>query len=289
MKTPETVQQWFEAAGNELLERLNVRTDQPVLDFGCGIGSLAVPLASRVSEAVVYAVDKSRPNLRTLEKHAAEYGPFPNLRILHTDGRVQFPEIPSEHCQAVFVFDVLQHLEDWAGLFDECRRILVPHGVLHVNPSAISHPGRVDTDRLERLLADQEILLKDRIRTKLMHYKHMAEDEILSFAKVTPFQALVFRTLQSVPEGSVTTYGRLAEAIGCPSAQAVGQALRRNPCAPRVPCHRVVAADATLGGFAGETNGVELERKRRLLEDEGVHFNQHGALRDPNRLISPRS
>jgi methylated-DNA-[protein]-cysteine S-methyltransferase len=48
----------------------------------------------------------------------------------------------------------------------------------------------------------------------------------------------------------------------------VGQALKRNPFAPEVPCHRVVASDGSLGGFHGERQGEMIERKRRLLEEE---------------------
>ena len=89
---------------------------------------------------------------------------------------------------------------------------------------------------------------------------------------VTPFQKRVYDATRKIPRGAVTTYGILAKAIGCGSAQAVGQALRRNPFAPAVPCHRVVAADLTLCGFAGKRSGAELRRKRRLLEAEGVRF-----------------
>ncbi len=103
------------------------------------------------------------------------------------------------------------------------------------------------------------------------------------WSRVTPFRRRVYEALLAVPKGKVTTYGRLAEAIGCGSAQAVGQALRHNPFAPEVPCHRVIAADLTLGGFAGETDGEELERKRALLASEGVRF-QDGKLAEPGRL-----
>ena len=85
---------------------------------------------------------------------------------------------------------------------------------------------------------------------------------------ITPFQRRVYRELLNVPAGETITYGELARRIGCRSAQAVGQALRRNPFAPDVPCHRVVAADGTLGGYNGARGGKELERKRRLLQDE---------------------
>lgn len=85
---------------------------------------------------------------------------------------------------------------------------------------------------------------------------------------ITPFQRRVYRELLNVPAGDTITYGELARRIGCRSAQAVGQALRRNPFAPDVPCHRVVAADGTLGGYNGAREGAALERKRRLLQDE---------------------
>lgn len=79
-----------------------------------------------------------------------------------------------------------------------------------------------------------------------------------------------------VPRGKVTTYGRLGMALGCGSSQAVGQALKRNPFAPEVPCHRVVQSDLTLGGFSGQREGETIEKKRRLLESEGVRFDDGG-------------
>jgi methylated-DNA-[protein]-cysteine S-methyltransferase len=88
----------------------------------------------------------------------------------------------------------------------------------------------------------------------------------------TPFERRVYDAVSRVPRGRVTTYGDLARHLGCGSAQAVGQALRRNPFAPRVPCHRVVASDRSLGGFNGARAGHELRRKVALLADEGVCF-----------------
>ena len=74
--------------------------------------------------------------------------------------------------------------------------------------------------------------------------------------------------LLNVPAGATITYGELARRIGCRSAQAVGQALKRNPFAPDVPCHRVVGANGSLGGYFGEREGEMIERKRRLLNEE---------------------
>lgn len=74
----------------------------------------------------------------------------------------------------------------------------------------------------------------------------------------------------------MTTYAELGRAIGCRAPRAVGQALRRNPFAPEVPCHRVVRSDRSLGGYIGETRGAAIAKKRRLLEEEGVAFEARG-------------
>ena len=93
-------------------------------------------------------------------------------------------------------------------------------------------------------------------------------DKVVSSTEITSFQRRVYLALLDVPSGTTITYGELAKRIGCRSAQAIGQALRRNPFAPDVPCHRVVAADGSLGGYMGERDGEQVEYKRRLLETE---------------------
>jgi methylated-DNA-[protein]-cysteine S-methyltransferase len=48
--------------------------------------------------------------------------------------------------------------------------------------------------------------------------------------------------------------------------------MKRNPFAPEVPCHRVVKSDLSIGGFWGQVKGEEIEKKIRMLEEEGVTF-----------------
>ena len=97
-----------------------------------------------------------------------------------------------------------------------------------------------------------------------------------SHRRLTPFQITVYTALCRVPTGCVTTYQHLARSVNCGSSQAVGQALRRNPHAPVIPCHRVVATDRSLGGFGGCRTGAKLDQKRRMLEKEGVRFDARG-------------
>ena len=92
----------------------------------------------------------------------------------------------------------------------------------------------------------------------------------------TAFEERIYDAVRLIPSGMVTTYRKLGESVGCGSSQAVGQALRRNPYAPDVPCHRVVRSDRRIGGFAGEVEGPDIERKRALLATEGVFFGGDG-------------
>lgn len=110
-------------------------------------------------------------------------------------------------------------------------------------------------------------------------------DFLYGWRMPTPFQQRVYDALCEVPKGRVTTYQLLARAVECGSSQAGGQALKRNPYAPEAPCHRVIRADLTLGGFAGEVGGPEVTRKRRLLKAEGVEFDAEGKLIDSGRVF----
>lgn len=77
------------------------------------------------------------------------------------------------------------------------------------------------------------------------------------------FRLRVWDALLAIPYGHTMTYGEIAKALGCKSAQAVGGAVGRNPVSLLIPCHRVLGADGSLTGYAG---GVD--KKRSLLELE---------------------
>lgn len=91
-------------------------------------------------------------------------------------------------------------------------------------------------------------------------------------SRITDFQRRVYLELLRVPRGETITYGELARCIGCKSPQAVGQALKRNPYAPEVPCHRVIASNGTIGGFHGQRTGEMVEKKYKMLEEECALF-----------------
>ena len=86
----------------------------------------------------------------------------------------------------------------------------------------------------------------------------------------TKFQLKVWAYLRKIPRGSTKTYYQVAKAIGKPLAtRAVANAIGKNPYAPKIPCHRVIRSDGSLGGYSGK-GGVKA--KRFLLKKEGIRL-----------------
>jgi len=84
----------------------------------------------------------------------------------------------------------------------------------------------------------------------------------------TPFQKQVWAELLKIKKGNVVTYKYLAKKIGKPRAvRAVANAVGANPLPIKIPCHRVVRSDGTIGGYSGR-GGVKT--KKMLLKKEGV-------------------
>ena len=84
----------------------------------------------------------------------------------------------------------------------------------------------------------------------------------------TEFQLKVWAYLRKIPRASVRTYAQVAKDIGKPLAiRAVANAIGKNPYAPKIPCHRVIKSDGSLGGYSGK-GGVKT--KRFLLKKEGI-------------------
>lgn len=98
------------------------------------------------------------------------------------------------------------------------------------------------------------------------------------------FTSRVYQLCAKVPRGKVTTYREIGRAMRTAAYRAIGQALRRNPYAPKVPCHRVVASDGGIGGFRGCISGKSIRDKIRMLGREGVRFTGNSVLNFAQKL-----
>ena len=91
---------------------------------------------------------------------------------------------------------------------------------------------------------------------------------LVMILKGTKFQLKVWKYLKKIPKGQIRTYSDVAKAINKPkSVRAVANAIGKNPYAPKIPCHRVIKSDGSLGGYSGKGG---INTKRKLLKSEGI-------------------
>lgn len=125
----------------------------------------------------------------------------------------------------------------------------------HPDAAELSPPAPVDQAMIgvARLLAGEKIDLRA---------------VALDFGAAPDLHRRIYEVVRAIPVGGTLTYGQVARAVGAPqAAQAVGQAMGRNPCPIIMPCHRVLGADGRIGGFSAPGGAAT---KQRLLEIEGA-------------------
>ncbi|KAF8520025.1 6-O-methylguanine DNA methyltransferase [Hysterangium stoloniferum] len=108
--------------------------------------------------------------------------------------------------------------------------------------------------------------------------------------KITPHQWAVYDHVRQIPVGKVTTYKDVCLALGEGSPRSVGSALRNNPFAPFIPCHRIIASNHFIGGFYGEwgqnsKTGEKFHDKLNMLAQEGVGFTENGYLMGGDKML----
>lgn len=86
------------------------------------------------------------------------------------------------------------------------------------------------------------------------------------------FNEKVYGLCKRIPKGRITTYSEIGKKLNTKAYRAVGQALRNNPYAPLVPCHRVVSSSGNIHGFKGKLKGKAIKEKIDLLKKEGVEI-----------------
>jgi methylated-DNA-[protein]-cysteine S-methyltransferase len=152
----------------------------------------------------------------------------------------------------------------WMGISETTKgidNIILPKHSKKAVLSALNERGTISQATSSERLKEARHQLRD--------YLNGARDRFdlpLDLSGGTQFQRQVWRTLQRVPYGKLRSYRWVATRVGGRRfARAVGNAVGANPLPIVIPCHRIVAQDATLGGFS-----AGLPTKRKLLSLEGT-------------------
>ena len=95
-------------------------------------------------------------------------------------------------------------------------------------------------------------------------------NKLLKNIEGTNFQIQVWTEISKIPFGMTKTYKEIAVSIGKPnSARAVANACGKNPYSPKVPCHRVIRSDGSIGGYTAPGGS---KTKKKILKKEGFLF-----------------
>lgn len=166
MQVPESEsdqRRWLVARARQVLESVPVRPGDTIVDFGCGSGAYAVPAAELAGPGgTVHAIDCDADRIQALESAAREAGAH-NLRPIHGDGGARIP-LDDGCCDVGLLYDVLQNIEDWGGLFSEMRRVLRPGGILSV------YPMHLDPDDVRAALAAAGFRFRDDYAGLVLHF-----------------------------------------------------------------------------------------------------------------------
>jgi methylated-DNA-[protein]-cysteine S-methyltransferase len=123
--------------------------------------------------------------------------------------------------------------------------------------------------------------LVERLQAYAIGEEQQFDDVPLDLEHLSPFQTRVVRACRRIGRGRVRSYGELAAAAGSPgAARAVGSVMAKNRYPIIVPCHRVVGAAGSLGGFSARDG---LNMKRRMLELEGAEIARQRPSRGSSR------
>ncbi len=158
--------------------------------------------------------------------------------------------------------------------FGECLLAVTPRGICSlafVEPDARSVAlNELKKTWQETTLIENSNAGKDTINTIFGQIRSQAKVPLKVLLRGTNFQIKVWEALLRIPEGTVVSYGFLADAVGHPGAhRAVGTAAGHNPIGYLIPCHRVLRVNGEIGGYHwGAT------RKRAILAREAAFSDQ---------------
>jgi AraC family transcriptional regulator of adaptative response/methylated-DNA-[protein]-cysteine methyltransferase len=158
--------------------------------------------------------------------------------------------------------------------FGECLLAVTPRGICRlafVDPEARSVVlNELQETWREATLVENQNAGKDAIKTIFDQTRGQAQTPLKILLRGTNFQVKVWEALLRIPEGTVVSYGFLADAVGHPGAhRAVGTAAGHNPVGYLIPCHRVLRANGEIGGYHWGTTC-----KRAILAREAA-FSDH--------------
>lgn len=158
----------------QILNQIELRANMTAADFGSGAGGWAIPLAKKLEEGRVFAIDIQGEPLSALESRAKIQG-ISNIKKIIANVEERIPGLTGFSCDLVLITDLLFQAEDKKGVFKEAKRVLKPGGrilVVEWMPQASLGPedGRVSQEEVKEIAQKLGFLLEKEFKAGDYHY-----------------------------------------------------------------------------------------------------------------------
>jgi len=164
----------------EILEKIGVKPGQVVVDFGCGKGNYAIPVAEIIgTKGKIYALDESKSKLSELSRRSKS-SELENIQIINTDGKLNF-NLKDNSVDVVLLYDIFWYFSltdpDLPKLLKEVYRILKKNSLVSV------YPEHIDIEKLKEKIEDNGFYLQKRFTGNIVHEDNIEKGQILNFRK----------------------------------------------------------------------------------------------------------
>lgn len=174
---------WLIQQGAEMIRALGVKEGDSVIDFGCGKGRYSIPISQVVRKrGAVLAVEHDPNEAAVLHERIDEFGGQGRITILNS-ADIRLPSVADGTVDSVFVFDVLQYINDAETFFESVHRVLNPRGALYIYPATIPHPGAVDIARITAIIRKAGLQECDHTNFRMMHSGDLINDDVYTFCR----------------------------------------------------------------------------------------------------------
>lgn len=158
----------------QILNQIELRADMTAADFGSGAGGWVIPLAKKLEEGRVFAIDIQEEPLSALESRAKIQGIL-NIKKIIANVEERIPGLTGFSCDLVLITDLLFQIEDKKGVFEEAKRVLKPGGrilVVEWTPQASLGPenDRVSQEEVKEIAQKLGLLLRKEFKAGDYHY-----------------------------------------------------------------------------------------------------------------------
>lgn len=173
---------WIEKKAQSMLKQLRVEKGQTIIDFGCGKGRYTLPLAQAVGlNGRIFAVDNQKKELDILKTRLAEYSLEKTVSIMEAWPKNLIEKFTFKSVDHIFIFDVLQYIDDTAALFKSFSTVLKDKGILQIYPAENPHPKAVNMKKIKTDLEKYGFSLLKEKNFHMLHNNFMVEDRVYSF------------------------------------------------------------------------------------------------------------